>query len=69
MLLYQNKAMQIRLKEIKMEMQAQEETIKHLSEKQRLYDETLSCAHRTWGQVNYIYLNNENNIIIFFLCS
>lgn len=43
--------MQIRLKEIKMEMQSQEETIRQFTEKQRLYDETLSCAHRTWDQV------------------
>lgn len=51
MLLYQNKAMQIRIKEMRMEIQSQEQTINLFKEKQRLHDETLSCTHRVWDQV------------------
>eukprot|EP00026_Physarum_polycephalum_P002702 Phypoly_transcript_02710.p1 GENE.Phypoly_transcript_02710~~Phypoly_transcript_02710.p1 ORF type:complete len:615 (+),score=110.09 Phypoly_transcript_02710:148-1845(+) len=35
-----------------MEIQSHEETINLFKEKQRLHDETLSCAHRVWDQLN-----------------
>lgn len=43
--------MQIRIKEMKLEIQSHEEATRKYKEKQRLHDETISCAARTWDQV------------------
>jgi hypothetical protein len=62
-LLYQNKAMQIRIKEMRMEIQSHEETINLFKERQLLHDETLSCTHRVLDQV---FITNQGSIIINF---
>lgn len=62
-LLYQNKAMNIRLREIKMELQTSENAVKRLHEKQRMHDETISCFSRIWEQVGYFVLSS-----LFLLC-
>jgi E3 ubiquitin-protein ligase BRE1 len=51
-ILYQNRAMQIRIKELRMDIIAFEEKIRNLNMKQALYDETLSCVNRVWNQLN-----------------
>lgn len=45
--------MQIRIKEMRMEIHSHEETVNMLKDRQRMHDETMSCAHRVWEQVQF----------------
>jgi len=52
LLLFQNRAMKIRVEEQKLEINDREQKIKGLSNKLHIYEETVSCLCRVWDQLN-----------------
>ncbi|KAF2069238.1 hypothetical protein CYY_009447 [Polysphondylium violaceum] len=63
LLLFQNRAMKIRVEEQKLEINDRELKIKGLSNKLHIYEETVSCLCRVWDQLNtglHILLSRVN---------